>query len=248
VSIRLADRDVRLVLLDIEGTTTPIAFVHEVLFPFARARLASWRHAHRGSADLATLVDMLNAEYQAEPDRATLPPWSSATDAELATSTLAYLEWLMERDRKSPALKTLQGWIWEEGYQSGELRGEVYPDVVPAMRRWCDAGLSIAIYSSGSELAQRRLFATISEGDVTPLIAGFFDTAVGSKKAASSYTRIAAALTVAPSSLLFISDVTSELDAARGAGCQVLLSIRPGNPPQPDASRFEALRTFDDLD
>jgi enolase-phosphatase E1 len=247
VNIRLADRDVRLVLLDIEGTTTPIAFVHEVLFPFARARMAPWLRAHWKSADLATLVGMLIAEHQSEPERATLPPWHSATDAELAASTLGYLEWLMERDRKSPALKTLQGWIWEEGYQTGEIRGQVYPDVVPALQRWREAGVGVAIYSSGSELAQRRLFATVPEGDVTPLIAGFFDTAVGPKKAASSYTRIASALTVAPSSLLFISDVTSELAAARDAGGQVLLSVRPGNPPQHDASRFETLRTFDDL-
>jgi len=248
VRIRLADREVRFVLLDIEGTTTPITFVHDVLFPFARTHLAPWMRAHWESAERVALVDMLGAGHQAEADRTTLPPWRSATDAELAASTLEYLEWLMDRDRKSPALKTLQGWIWEEGYRIGTLRGQVYSDVVPALRRWRDAGLRVAIYSSGSELAQRRLFGTVPEGDMTSLFAGFFDTAVGPKKVASSYTRIASALSVAPAALLFISDVTAELEAASGAGCQVLLCMRPGSSPSPDASRFESIETFDDLE
>jgi len=248
VRIRLADRDVRLVLLDIEGTTTPIAFVHDVLFPFARTHLASWMRAHSDSADRLALLDMLSAEHQSESDRATLPLWRSGTDAELAASAVEFLEWLMDRDRKSPALKTLQGWIWEQGYRTGALRGQVYSDVVPAVRRWRDAGVRVAIYSSGSELAQRHLFGTLPEGDMTALLAGFFDTAVGPKKADSSYTRIASVLAVAPATLLFISDVTTELEAASRAGCQVLLCVRPGSVPAPDASRFESIETFDDVD
>ena len=247
MSIRLAERGVRFVLLDIEGTTTPIAFVHQSLFPFARRRLARWLDESYGSSDYARLVEMLAAEHRAESDRAGLPEWQSQTDAAVAASSRAYLEWLMDRDRKSPALKLLQGWIWEEGYQSGELRGQVYADVVPALRRWSEGAIGVAIYSSGSELTQRRLFATIPEGDVTPLISGFFDTAVGPKKASSSYERIAAALSTPSSSVLFVSDVGAELDAAAEAGCQTVLIVRPGNPPQDGVDRFEAISTFDDI-
>ena len=247
MSIRLADRGVRFVLLDIEGTTTPIAFVHESLFPFARRRLARWLDENHGSSDYARLLEMLAAEHHAESDRAGLPEWNSRNEAALAASSLAYLEWLMDRDRKSPPLKLLQGWIWEEGYQSGELRGQVYADVVPALRRWRQGGIGVAIYSSGSELTQRRLFATIPEGDVTPLMAGFFDTAVGPKKASASYERIVSALQVPSSSVLFLSDVSAELDAAKAAGCQVVLVVRPGNPSDDNAGRFEAIRTFDDI-
>jgi enolase-phosphatase E1 len=153
----------------------------------------------------------------------------------------------MDRDRKSPGLKDLQGLIWERGYQRGELHGIVYPDVPPALRRWCDRAVEMAIYSSGSELAQRRLFASTAEGDLTPLFAGFFDTAVGPKGEAGSYRRIASALGHAPDRVLFVSDVTAELDAAREAGCGTLLCLRPGNLPQPDAARFDRARTFDEI-
>jgi enolase-phosphatase E1 len=198
--IALAGRGVRVVLLDIEGTTTPIAFVHEVLFPYARARIGAEWHA------------------------------------------------AMDRDDKSGELKRRQGLIWEQGYRAGELHGEVFPDVAPAIRRWRAAGLRVAIYSSGSELAQRLLFGSTPDGDLTALIDGFFDTAVGPKKSASSYADIARRLECAPREILFVSDVTAELAAAAEAGCQVVLSVRPGNAPQPDAGRYEAVESFDELD
>ena len=144
----------------------------------------------------------------------------------------------MDRDRKSPALKALQGYIWEWGYLSGELRGQVFPDVPRAIERWRAEGRDVAIYSSGSVLAQRRLFESLPEGDLTPLIVGFFDTAVGAKTSAESYATICRELKRTPGEVLFISDVTKELAAARAAGLQVRLSIRPGNPPQPDAAEY----------
>ena len=153
----------------------------------------------------------------------------------------------MDRDRKSPGLKLLQGLIWEAGYRAGELRGQVYPDVPPAIRRWRAAGLRVAIYSSGSELAQRRLFESTEHGDLTPLLSGFFDTGVGAKVASDSYARIAAALDVPPAAILFVSDVTRELTAAREAGLQVVLSIRPGNSAQPGSEAFERIESFDEL-
>jgi enolase-phosphatase E1 len=150
----------------------------------------------------------------------------------------------MDRDRKSPALKRWQGLIWEEGYQAGLLHGEVYPDVAPAIRRWRASGIDVAIYSSGSELAQRRLFASTAEGDLTPLFSGFFDTAVGPKVEAASYRRIVSALAHEPASTLFVSDVTRELRAAEAAGCQTRLCVRPGNAIQPDADRYASVTSF----
>jgi enolase-phosphatase E1 len=153
----------------------------------------------------------------------------------------------MELDRKTTGLKLLQGLIWEEGYQSGALRGDVYPDVPVALRRWRQAGVAPAIFSSGSELAQRRLFGSTIHGDLIPFIAGFFDTTVGPKLASSSYVEVARRLGVPASAMLFVSDVTMELDAAASAGCVALLSIRPGNRPQPNPDRYPAIRTFDEI-
>ena len=124
----------------------------------------------------------------------------------------------------------------------------MFPDVAAALRRWREAGLRIAIYSSGSELAQRRLFESTPAGDLTPLFDGFFDTRVGAKVSESSYRHIADALALAPASILFVSDVAAELTAARAAGVQTTLSLRPGNAPQPDAAGFEAIVSFDEID
>jgi len=248
VSPRLIDRGIRLVLLDIEGTTTPIAFVHETLFPFARAHLADWCRASSGSPEYREVADRLAVEHSREEGASgTVPAWRSDTPAALDESLRVYALWLMDRDRKSPGLKLLQGFIWEEGYQAGQLRGEVYADVPAALRDWRRQGLEIAIYSSGSELAQRRLFESTEYGDLTPLIAEFFDTSVGPKQTPSSYARIASELGQTPDKLLFVSDVTAELAAAIEAGYRAVLSLRPGNATQRDAERFEAIRTLGEL-
>lgn len=225
---------VRVVLLDIEGTTTPIAFVHERLFGYVRSHLQKYVASHWNDQPVQSAIRQLNDERAAEGS-------SAITDAD---TLLPVVRDLMAKDRKSPGLKTLQGLIWEAGYQAGELRGEVWDDVPVAMRRWRSEGRQIAIYSSGSELAQRRLFESTAAGDLTPLIAAFFDTRVGAKVEADSYTNIAQALGQAASSILFVSDVTAELRAARAAGLEVLLSVRPGNAPQPDAHLFPAVTTL----
>jgi enolase-phosphatase E1 len=160
--------------------------------------------------------------------------------------TAAYVEYLMDRDRKSPGLKLLQGLIWKEGYQRGELKGEVFPDVPPALRRWRAGGAAVAIYSSASELGQRLLFANTAYGDLTPLLSGFFDTSVGAKREETSYRHIATELRLPPSQILFVSDVTAELDAAHAAGCDVRLCVRPGNHAQP-AHGYRVIRDFDQL-
>jgi enolase-phosphatase E1 len=214
-----------MVLLDIEGTTTPIAFVTETLFPYARTHLPRYLEEQGGTPDCRRAVSRLRAEYEAERARGEdLPEWSP----------LAYLTWLMDRDRKSPALKDLQGRIWEEGYRNGTLVGEVFEDVPVALARWREAGVPVGIYSSGSVRAQQWLFRRSTAGDLTPLLSWHFDTAVGAKQDPASYTRIAEDVNVAPAEILFVSDVGAELDAARGAGLRTALIVRPGNAPQRD--------------
>jgi enolase-phosphatase E1 len=206
------------ILLDIEGTTTPISFVYDVLFPFARKHA----HEHLGEEEQRAL----KAEYDADVANGLMPPpWSSGA--------IHYVHWLMDQDRKSTALKNLQGKIWQAGYRQGELRGAVFADVPPALARWKNAGIDIRIYSSGSILAQTVLFSTTPFGDLTRFLNGYFDTTTGAKMDPSSYTTIATGFELPPSDILFISDVTRELDAASSAGLQVVLALRPGNHPQP---------------
>lgn len=217
------------ILLDIEGTTTPIGFVYDVLFPFARA------HAHEHLDEEA----QRDLKHEHESDVAAglrPPPWSSGG--------VAYVHWLMDQDRKSTALKNLQGKVWQEGYRRGELRGEVFPDVPPALERWHREGKDVRIYSSGSLLAQRLLFSTTSHGDLTRFLHGYFDTTIGPKTESSSYAGIAAAVGLTGSEILFISDIVRELDAATIAGLQVCFSLRPGNHPQPENS-YRLISTFD---
>ena len=211
----------RAILLDIEGTTTPIEFVHQVLFPYARSRVRD----HLAAPD----IDALRAEHRADMADG-LPAWDPGDDV---ASAETYVYWLMDRDRKSTALKALQGRIWEAGYRSGELqgKGEVYPDVGTALARWHAAGKRIAIFSSGSVQAQRNLFANTTAGDLSAFLSGYFDTTTGPKRDATSYRRIATELRRPPEEVLFVSDVSAELDAARGAGMRTALCVRGEVPP-----------------
>ena len=219
------------ILLDIEGTTTPITFVYDVLFPFARA------HVHEHLDEDANRA--LRIEYDADVARGFAPPpWSSGA--------LGYVHWLMDQDRKSTALKTLQGKIWKEGYRRGDLHGEVFPDVPIALERWNREGTDIRIYSSGSVLAQQLLFSTTTHGDLTRFLNGYFDTTTGPKAEPDSYRAIAKAFSLPPSNILFVSDVVRELDAATAAGMQVRLSLREGNNPQPGNS-YPSVTTFAEI-
>lgn len=229
----------KVILLDIEGTTTPIDFVFQTLFPYARHHLAEYLAAHwdEVQADLTAL----QAEHDADTAQGLQPP---PLDGAESASVVAYLHWLMERDRKSTPLKSLQGKVWEEGYRSGALKSQFFADVPPALARWQQQQKRIAIFSSGSVLAQKLLFTYTEFGDLSASISGWFDTNVGAKKEAASYQRIAAALGVAPQEVLFLSDVTAELIAAREAGMQTKLSLRPGNHPQEGAENFVCLASF----
>ena len=215
------------ILTDIEGTTTPIAFVHDVLFPYARARLPDFL-VRRGT-EPAVEAALAEAESHAG-GRAVLD---------------ALLGWMDENAKVTP-LKTLQGLIWDEGFRSGALQGRLYPDVAPVLRDWHHAGLRLYVYSSGSEAAQRLTFGCSDQGDLTPLFSGFFDTRVGPKRTPDSYRAILDATGLPPQAVLFLSDVEPELDAAAEAGLGVCQVVRPADGTvasshHPSVADFEEL-------
>ena len=237
---------VRALLLDIEGTTTPVSFVYDVLFPYARRHLHEYLAARGGTAELANVVTMLRDEWSADQVRGDVKDIAKPSLNDLS-SIDRYLTSLMDRDRKSPALKRVQGEIWEAGYRSGELRGQVFDDVPRAFDRWSAARMVLAIYSSGSILAQRMLFANSERGDLTPAIDQYFDTAVGAKRSTESYEQIARVLATPPALILFLSDVDAELAAAKEAGLRVAMCVRPGNETQ-RSTVAPAIRSFDEVD
>lgn len=196
-------------LLDIEGTTAPITFVHEVLFPYARARLPAWVADHPDDPDVAAL-----AAAHGGPDGA----------------LRQLLAW-MDTDAKVTPLKAVQGRIWAQGYAEGALRATLYPDVVPQLRAWRADGVRLAVYSSGSVAAQQLLYGHTTDGDLRGWFAAWFDTTVGSKREAASYAAIARSLGEAPAAVRFFSDVEAELDAAAAAGLATVLVARDGQAP-----------------
>jgi enolase-phosphatase E1 len=237
----LLHEPVRTILLDIEGTTTPLAYVHETLFPYARLHVRQFLGRHHLSESVGADLRALHQEHLADVEAAQSPPAldSKSPQSELE-SMVTYIEWLMARDRKSTALKSLQGKIWEEGYHSGNLLAPVFDDVPAAFERWRAQTRNIAIFSSGSILSQELLFAHTNAGDLTPFISAYFDTTTGAKTDAGSYQKIAVSLELPPGEIAFISDVTAELDAAaKPVGIQVLFCERVGNRPQPPGPYHE---------
>jgi enolase-phosphatase E1 len=225
VTVDLAALRTRALVVDIEGTTTPVDFVYEVLFPFARAHAADYLRDNWTSPACRAAVAQLRAEHEGERGDRESGSGAAATDFTEADA-LAYVNRLMDADRKSTGLKALQGLIWQEGYEQAFLRGQVYPDVPDAFRKWRANGRDIYIYSSGSVLAQRLLFESTDAGDLTPLLSGYFDTHIGPKIVSASYRAISERIRVDPAEMLFVSDVAAELDAARGAGLSTALCVR----------------------
>jgi enolase-phosphatase E1 len=238
MTINLNEASARLILLDIEGTTTPIDFVYKTLFPFARARVKDYLGRNWGAPEVQSEVAQLRAERSADASQGLNPPAPAPpaapegeSSSEQIESAVAYIHWLMDRDRKSTPLKAIQGRIWQEGYRAGELFSEVFDDVPPAFARWRRQNKLICIYSSGSALAQKLLFAHTAAGDLTGYIYRYFDTTIGHKIEAGSYQKIAEGLRSAPAEIVFISDAIAELDAASAAGMKTILAMRPGNRP-----------------
>jgi 2,3-diketo-5-methylthio-1-phosphopentane phosphatase len=240
----------RLYLLDIEGTVAPLTLTSEVLFPYARVHLRAFLEANAGGAAVREDLALLAAENRVENDPAVpcrldeVSEMDTGDGARFRMAAYLYLLWLMDRDRKSTALKSLQGKIWKAGFEGGELKGTLFADVPPAFGRWAAQG-KVAIYSSGSVEAQRLLFRYSNYGDLAPHISGYFDTRTGAKAALASYAAIADSMEVAPADAIFFSDVVRELDAAREAGLETRLVVREGNPPVEDAHGHSAVESLE---
>lgn len=247
----MSDANLRAILLDIEGTTTPIEFVYQVLFPFARRHVKEFIEQHYESEDVRAIIFALSAEHRLE-DPGSIesvrqpPPWDESSTDSLLESVTRYVYWLMDQDRKSTALKALQGQIWKGGYLGGKLRAQVYPDVLPAFRRWRKQQRVIHIFSSGSVLAQKLLFAHTTDGDLTEYIGNYFDTTTGAKTVAGSYRSISEKIATPCSEVLFVSDVSAELDAAQAADMRTTLCVRPGNSER-EPAKHPLIHTFDVL-
>jgi enolase-phosphatase E1 len=233
----------RSVLLDVEGTTSPISFVYGTLFPYARKRLGSFLHEHSSNPAVTSAFEELKSANLNDVTEGA----PAITGRDLLQEITDYLLWLMEHDRKTAPLKALQGLIWEQGFMRGELQSEVFDDVPACLLQWHEAGLRTAIYSSGSVLAQKMMFRYTPYGDLTNLISGYFDTGVGPKKQSQSYQRIVADLQVAARQVMFVSDIAEELEAAQSAGLGTALSIRPGNQAQNDGAKYQTIHSLADL-
>lgn len=228
------------ILLDIEGTTTPIDFVHQILFPFAKKRIGGYVEAN--FRQITEQISLLETEYSDET------AYGVPFDANSPRSVSDYLNYLIDVDRKSTPLKTIQGSIWQQGYEADELKSEVYDDVPPAFERWQNEGRTIAMYSSGSALAQKLLFKHTNYGNLTPYISNYFDTNIGGKRDVKSYLAIAELLKLPPAEILFVSDIPAELTAAQDAGLLPVLSVRPGNTPVDKSEDWRPITSFDQID
>ncbi len=224
------------ILTDIEGTTSSISFVKDVLFPYARRALPGFVREHGQEPDVRRWLDVVATEH------------GSICSDDVIVETLQ--GWI-DQDRKHTALKALQGLIWEAGYRDADFTAHIYPDAAPALREWHSQGYPLYVYSSGSVPAQKLFFGHSDAGDLTPLFSGWFDTEIGGKREADSYRTIADRIGIAPERILFLSDVVEELDAAREAGLQTQLVDRLDDYPQPrtgDASRGHArVASFADI-
>jgi enolase-phosphatase E1 len=221
---------IKAIVTDIEGTTSSLSFVKEVLFPYSRANLADYVRLHAEEPQVKAVLEETCKEAVAE------------LDTEQSITQL--IQWLDE-DKKATPLKSLQGLIWEAGYQKGDFKGHVYPDAAACLKAWKAKGLDLYVYSSGSVYAQKLLFAHTGYGDLTPHFSGYFDTRIGGKKDPESYGKIAKQLGIPADQLLFLSDIKEELDAAKAAGFQTLWLVRDGKPDK--KTEHQQLSNFDSV-
>lgn len=209
---------IRAILTDIEGTTSSISFVKDVLFPYARRALPGFVREHGHEPEVRRWLDAVAAEHGAVCSDDTL---------------VEILQGWIDEDRKHTALKALQGMIWKAGYRQADFTAHMYPDAAEALREWHAAGLPLHVYSSGSVPAQKLFFGHSDAGDLTDIVSNWFDTEIGGKREAASYARIAETIGAAPGDVVFLSDVVEELDAAREAGMQTVLVDRREDYAQP---------------
>ena len=232
------------ILLDIEGTTSSISFVHDVMFPFVRERLNEFLASNFARSDVATACEQIARDAE----KPSLSEWSNASGASALELVIAEVHRLMDGDVKATGLKALQGLIWSDGFHEGKLRAHTYPDVIPQIRGWRGNGLDVRIYSSGSIAAQKLFFGHVAElGNCLDLFTGHYDTTIGSKREASSYRRVAADWGLPPAEIIFVSDVGGELSAAAEADLQVVASVRPGNAPLEATLPYARVTSFEML-
>ena len=253
----------RCILIDIEGTTSAISFVYDVLFPFARTELRDYLANNWHSQDVQKAIGYLASEL----GHATADDWfrsaesrksdaDSVGDSDRETDKIfqkthqdlvaAEVERLMDADVKSTGLKELQGLIWAVGYKQGKLSSHVYEDVAPAFKTWKEAGVDLRIFSSGSINAQKVFFQHTKDGALSDYLSGYYDTTTGPKREAESYRLIAADTGFEPAEILFLSDVETELQAARDAGMKVGLVARPGNATM-KSDIFPVIESFEQI-
>ncbi|CEG39971.1 -diketo-5-methylthio-1-phosphopentane phosphatase [Plasmopara halstedii] len=240
----------KVVLLDIEGTTTPITFVHDVLFPYVVDNAARFFDKTWESPETKADVAALLKQYEQDQVDGLNPPalQGNADKEQLIQALTTYVKWNVNADRKIGPLKQLQGHMWLQGYESGELKALVYDDVPQCLHRLCAHGVHVCIYSSGSRQAQKLLFQYSDKGDLRIYLTAYFDTKVGHKRESDSYKEIVQSLNVDSSKdVLFVTDVIEEAQAAEVAGLDTVLSVRPGNKPLPETHRFPTIHSFSEL-
>lgn len=235
----------RAIVLDIEGTVSSIRFVHDVMFQYVRKGLDGFLRANWDEPAVRTACDQIAKDAGAP----SFSFWCGGTDNRECCMTKLREEIfrLMDSDAKTTGLKELQGQIWREGFQCGELRAPLFPDVLPCLVAWNQAGFDVRIYSSGSAGAQRLFFQHTEQGNLLHYFKGNFDTTIGGKKVADSYRNIVRAMGIDASEILFVSDILAELNAAREAGLQTALSVRPENPPTPDTEGHPVVTDFSQI-
>ncbi len=207
---------VQWILTDIEGTTTEVSFVYDILFPYFRSHMDEWK-----------TVDSDQMNQVLEQTRVLVLEEQSINLSNKEAIFDQLRQWSIE-DRKITPLKTFQGMVWEQGFKSGAIKGHMYPDVKPALERWAEMGMKLAIFSSGSIAAQKQLFGFSTEGDLTPYFSAYFDTTTGMKRDEQTYHLIVQQLHTLANSVLFLSDIHQELEAANAAGMRTLQLVRPG--------------------
>ncbi|ONK77248.1 uncharacterized protein A4U43_C02F4600 [Asparagus officinalis] len=240
------------IVLDIEGTTTPISFVTDVLFPYARDNVRRHLMSTYDSKETKEDIGLLHAQVKDDLEKGILGsvpiPADDAGKEKVIDSLVTNVEAMIKADRKITALKQLQGHIWRTGYENNELQGVVFEDVPEALQKWHAKGIKVYIYSSGSREAQRLIFGNTVFGDLRKYLCGFFDTTVGNKRESRSYSEISQSVGVdKPSQILFVTDVYQEAVAAKAAGLEVMISVRPGNAPLPENHGFKTIKSFAEI-
>lgn len=222
--------NIKVILTDIEGTTSSISFVHDILFPYAKKNLASYLNEHAKEQHVQQIVAQIKKD-------------ANAPHADLS-QIIQILENWMETDKKITSLKELQGYIWEDGFHKQDFKGHLYPDAYQYLQQWKKQGYKIYIYSSGSEKAQRLLFQFSEYGNLLHIFDGYFDTRIGGKKEITSYQKISEAIHCKPAEILFLSDVIDELNAAAQAGMKTMHLVRY---QQSTVNQHSIARDFSDI-